>query len=107
MRQILNNLIANALKYSSVDSTIQLILSEQTDALILQVQDKGIGIPVADLTYLFEPFHRAANVEQIAGTGLGLTITKEAVELHNGQISVESQEGVGTTFTITLPKVNC
>ena len=107
MRQILNNLIANALKYSSVDSTIQLILSEQTDALLLQVQDEGIGIPVADLTYLFEPFHRAANVEQIAGTGLGLTITKEAVELHNGQISVESQEGVGTTFTITLPKGNC
>ncbi len=106
MRQILNNLITNALKYSPPASKIQVILQEQADALILQVQDEGIGIPVADLTYLFEPFHRAANVEQTAGTGLGLTITKEAVELHHGQIRVDSQENVGTTFTITLPKVN-
>lgn len=57
----------------------------------------------ADLSYLFEPFHRAANVDPIAGTGLGLVIVKEAVELHGGSITVQSEVTVGTTFTVMLP----
>jgi signal transduction histidine kinase len=67
------------------------------------VRDDVIGIPSADLQHLFEPFHRASNVGTIAGTGLGLVITKEAIELHNGLITVESQVGQGTTFTVHLP----
>lgn len=73
---------------------------------MLQVCDKGIGIPEADMKHLFEPFHRASNVEAIAGTGLGLVIAKEAVDLHNGSITVESRLGVGTTFTVSLPTVS-
>lgn len=103
MRQVINNLVSNAIKYTLADQLIEVQLSYSEDRLVLTVQDTGIGIPAADLIHLFEPFHRAANVEAISGTGLGLTITKEAVELHGGTITVESQVGVGTTFVTTLP----
>jgi|GEM_PF-1071950 len=103
MRQIINNLVSNAVKYSSGDKTITISLKYQSERLIFQVQDEGIGIPDADLKHLFEPFHRAANVETISGTGLGMVITKESVELHGGTISVESQVGIGTTFTVSIP----
>lgn len=71
--------------------------------MVLSVQDAGIGIPEAARRYLFEPFHRADNVADIAGTGLGLTIVKESVERHQGTIAVTSALGQGTTFTITIP----
>jgi signal transduction histidine kinase len=66
------------------------------------VSDSGIGIPEEDQPRLFEPFHRAHNVNNIPGTGLGLPITKQAVELHGGDITVETGSG-GTTFIIHLP----
>ena len=76
----------------------------QTPGLLtLTVQDEGIGIPEADLGHLFEPFHRATNVGTISGTGLGLVITKESVELHGGTIRIESQLGVGTRITVQIP----
>ncbi|MBX3083518.1 MAG: PAS domain S-box protein [Anaerolineae bacterium] len=103
MRQILNNLISNAIKYSPQASTVTIKLTHVDSTIVLKVSDRGIGIPQSDLDYLFEPFHRASNVGTIAGTGLGLTIMKESVELHGGTIRVESQVDVGTTFTITLP----
>ena len=73
---------------------------------MLTVRDKGIGIPEADLSHLFEPFHRAANVGTISGTGLGLVIIKESVELHGGTITVESQVDVGTTFIVRIPLIS-
>lgn len=103
MRQIMNNLVSNAIKYSPAEHPIQVNLVYTPEDLCFTVQDAGIGIPGADLPHLFEPFHRAANVEAISGTGLGLTITKEAIELHNGTITVESQVGIGTIFVVTLP----
>lgn len=105
MRQLITNLVSNALKYSAADTIVRVSLAKTGEVLVFQVQDQGIGIPAADLTYLFEPFHRAANVDAIAGTGLGLTITKEAVELHGGTIMVESQSGVGTTFIVRIPLI--
>ncbi|MBE2267633.1 MAG: sensor histidine kinase, partial [Anaerolinea sp.] len=71
--------------------------------ITLRITDQGIGIPPESLKHLFEPFHRAGNVGAISGTGLGLPIAKEAVELHAGTIAVESQVGVGTTFIVALP----
>ncbi len=71
--------------------------------MIFRIQDEGIGIPEADQTRLFEPFHRAGNVGVTKGTGLGLAIVKQSAELHGGTISYETQEGVGTTFTVMLP----
>ncbi|MBX3084521.1 MAG: PAS domain S-box protein [Anaerolineae bacterium] len=103
MRQIVSNLISNAIKYSADESTIGITLEFTATALVLKVRDEGIGIPQEDLSYLFEPFHRATNVGTISGTGLGLAITKESVERHGGTISVESQIGAGTTFTVHLP----
>ena len=103
MRQIISNLLSNAVKYSTKESIIRIDLFYSAPHIVLKVSDQGIGIPAKDLPHLFDPFHRAENVGTISGTGLGLTITKESVELHGGTITVESQEKVGTTFTICLP----
>lgn len=103
MRQIMINLVSNALKYSPAEKPIEVKLVQETEAFRLQVRDQGIGIPQKDLKHIFEPFHRATNVGKISGTGLGMSITKKAVELHGGTISVSSEAGQGTTFTVIIP----
>jgi signal transduction histidine kinase len=103
LRSILGNLLSNAIKYSPQGSTVQLRLTCQENQAVFQVQDQGIGIPNADKQRLFESFHRASNVGTVSGTGLGLTIVKNCVDLHGGAIDVESEVGRGTTFTVTLP----
>ncbi|MBX3010340.1 MAG: PAS domain-containing protein [Caldilineaceae bacterium] len=103
IRQVITNLVTNAIKYSPPDKSIFIDLTQCDQNLVLQVRDEGIGIPEADLPHLFEPFHRASNVGTIPGTGLGLVITKEAVELHGGMLTVTSQLGLGTTFTVAIP----
>jgi|GEM_PF-1488774 len=103
MRQILMNLLSNAIKYSTVGSIISLTVELDAENVIFQVQDQGIGIPEADREHLFQAFHRAKNVGTISGTGLGLSIVKNAVTLHRGTITIDSQIGVGTTFTVCLP----
>ena len=80
-RQIISNLLSNAIKYSPEHESIQIRLGYRDKTVILKVHDQGIGIPEADLKHLFEPFHRAANVGTIPGTGLGLIIIKESIEL--------------------------
>lgn len=104
MRQVITNLISNALKYSSSDKPVYLNLMQNETEVTLTIRDEGIGIPAEDLKHLFEPFHRATNVGTISGTGLGLSITKQAVELHSGTIVAESEEGVGTTITVVIPR---
>ena len=106
LRLVITNLITNALKYSPPARSVYVTLEPSAAALVLTVRDEGIGIPESDLAYLFQPFHRAGNVGQIPGTGLGLAIVKEAVERHNGTITVHSTVGVGTTFMVTLPVAN-
>lgn len=103
LQHILNNLLSNAIKYSPVGSTIEFVLTCCDRQAIFQIQDRGIGIPHEDKLRLFEAFHRASNVGDAPGTGLGLVIVKNAVDLHGGEITVNSQVGVGTTFTVTLP----
>jgi PAS domain S-box-containing protein len=103
MRQLISNLVSNAIKYSPQDKTIVFNLEYSPTTFVLSVTDKGIGIPEDDLKHLFEPFHRATNVGTIHGTGLGLVIAKESVELHGGTITVESQIGKGTTITVHIP----
>ncbi len=78
-------------------------LIEEQKTVMFHIQNRGIGIPQADRIQLFDSFHRASNVGTISGTGLGLAIVKKAVDLHNGQIFVKSEVGVGTTFTVKLP----
>lgn len=103
LRQFLSNLLSNAIKYSPEGGNIQFDLICKDDTAIFRIQDRGIGIPLEDQAQLFEPFHRSRNVGTISGTGLGLAIAKKCVEQHGGQIGVESEVGVGTTFTIRLP----
>lgn len=100
---ILTNLLSNAIKYSPDGGTIKFDLITPGKSVVLRVQDCGIGIPDKDLPQLFESFARASNVGSIQGTGLGLVIVKKSVDLHGGKITVESEEGVGTIFTVTLP----
>jgi PAS domain S-box-containing protein len=105
IRLILQHLLSNAIKYSPNGGNIELRLLyfEDKEEVVIRVQDEGIGIPLQDRERLFEPFHRAANVGTIQGTGLGLAIVKHCVNLHGGQITVESELGSGTTFSIILP----
>jgi PAS domain S-box-containing protein len=103
LRHILNNLLSNAIKYSPHGSLVHFELSCQDAEAIFEIKDEGIGIPVEDQPKLFEAFHRASNARNITGTGLGLSVVKQCVDIHGGKIAVESELGVGTTFTVTLP----
>ncbi|MBE8968238.1 PAS domain-containing sensor histidine kinase [Nostocales cyanobacterium LEGE 12452] len=105
LEPILKNLLDNAIKYSPSNQAIDLQLSCQNEKLIFQVKDMGIGISVVDQQRIFEPFYRGSNIDHIPGTGLGLSILKTLVDLHHGQVSVESEVDVGTTFTIMLPLI--
>lgn len=105
LRQIVLNLLVNAVKYSPPDSTICCDCTSTEGEIIFRVKDWGIGIPPEDLENLFTVFHRAKNVSPNSGSGLGLAIVKRAVDLLGGNIGVESTEGVGTTFTVALPKL--
>jgi signal transduction histidine kinase len=100
---ILANLLSNAAKYSPTGKPIRLNLRREGKDAVLEVRDEGIGIPLADQRDLFKSFHRGANVGNVPGTGLGLTIVKRCVDLHGGCISFVSIERQGTTFTVRLP----
>ncbi len=105
LRQIGANLISNAIKYSPKHSQVRVTVDCHNDTCILSVQDQGIGIPEADQVHLFDGFRRGSNVGKISGTGLGMPIVKQAVELQGGSIHLESQVGIGTTVTVTIPSI--
>ncbi|MCD1258698.1 HAMP domain-containing histidine kinase [Paenibacillus athensensis] len=104
LKQLLVILLDNALKYSELPVVVR--LRAESQRLVLQVTDRGIGIPEADLPYLFDRFYRAESGESAAqeGVGLGLAIAADIVAQHGGAISVTSRVGEGTTFTVTLPR---
>ena len=121
IRYILTNLLSNAVKYSPQGQDVNFNLTYKTEALVppcpgdlippipplqgivFQIQDKGIGIPPEDQNHLFDLFHRGANVGEIPGTGLGLSVVKKCVELQRGEIAFKSEVGIGTTVTVTIP----
>jgi len=105
LRPILSNLLANAVKYSPQGGVVTFHLIRNDTTITFQIKDSGIGIPPEAQKHLFESFHRASNVGKIKGTGLGLSIVKRCVDIHGGEISVDSEVNVGTTFTVTLPIV--
>ena len=102
--QIFGNLLGNAIKYSPQGGAVCFRVRQEDTAVVFDVQDHGIGIPLDDLPHLFDAFHRASNVGAIHGTGLGLAIVKSAVELHGGSISVHRVEGGGSRFTVRIPQ---
>jgi signal transduction histidine kinase len=107
LERVVGNLLGNALKYSPRGGDITVHLARErigdVDGVTLSVEDRGVGIPAADLPLVFQRFRRAGNVASIAGSGIGLAGAKRIVELHGGTISVASVEGRGSTFTVRLP----
>ena len=103
MKNILFNLISNAIKYSSEGKRVFCSSIQEGPLLTITVKDEGMGIPEEDQQYLFTRFFRATNVSNIKGTGLGLTIVKRYLNLMDGEISFSSIPNEGTTFTIKLP----
>lgn len=101
--QIINNLISNALKYSAENPVVIVNIVKKRGELCVSVSDKGIGIPESDQKYIFTALFRASNVGTIQGTGLGLNIAKESIQLHGGSISFKSNPGQGTRVTIHFP----
>jgi len=104
LEQVLDNLLGNAMKYSPHGGPITISITTQDDIVRVAIQDEGIGIPAYDLPHLFERLYRASNVsvDNISGVGIGLYVVQEIVALHGGTVTVESQEGRGSTFTICL-----
>lgn len=104
--QIVLNLVANAVNYTSDNGEIFINVEEHTSKIVIWVRDTGMGIPEESLDRLFERFYRVdqARSRHSGGTGLGLAIVKHLVESHDGKIFVKSMEGVGSTFTVELPK---
>lgn len=100
---LLSNLLSNAAKYSSFDTEITVNLRCENETAILEVRDRGIGIPLCDRDRVQNPFQRGSNVRDIVGTGLGLAIVQVAVELHQGEWQIESIEHQSTTVTVNLP----
>lgn len=104
MVQILFNLLSNAIQFSDDNSEICLSVSDNDDALVFKVQDWGAGIPKAFINQMFERFESRGAGMLRGGAGLGLSIVKRFVELHNGEVTVDSQDGIGTTITCTIAK---
>ena len=106
LKEAFLNLISNAIIYNRDGGTVIVTAKEQDDDLVVEVSDTGIGISKENLHFIFDEFFRVKNKEtqHISGTGLGLPIAKKIIEAHNGCVKVDSELGVGTTFSIILPK---
>jgi signal transduction histidine kinase len=100
-------IVDNAIKYSPKDSKVNVDLQGKDSKAVVKIQDFGVGIKSSELPHIFDRFYRAdtsRTKEKVEGFGLGLSIAKAAIEKHNGKIEVESSPGIGTTFTIFLPR---
>jgi two-component system phosphate regulon sensor histidine kinase PhoR len=105
LREVFDNLLDNAVKYSSKKGEVRLQAARRGDETVLSVSDDGIGISQEDLPRIFERFYRAdkARSRELGGTGLGLSIVKHIAQLHGGRVEAESELGRGTTIRVVLP----
>ena len=103
MKQAVGNLLSNAIKYSTDTKKIFVRLFNKPEHICIEVEDLGVGIPEDKLSRILEQFYRIEQKESISGTGLGLTVVKEIIEAHNGTITVTSEIGKGSRFTIRMP----
>lgn len=107
LRQVISNLLDNAMNYTSAGGTVTVTLFLEETKAITKIEDTGCGIPEEDLNYIFERFFRVdrARSREGGGTGLGLSIVSEIIDKHGGKVWVESEEGVGSTFYFSVPLV--
>ena len=101
--QMFSNLLSNAIKYSAGGELVDISARLDNGQIVVSCKDRGIGIPARDVDQLFERYYRGSNVSGIVGTGVGLYLVKMVVEVHAGEIAVDSKEGQGSTFTVRLP----
>jgi len=99
----ITNLVSNACKYSEVNSQVTITSNQQKNVILISIKDQGMGIPKKDQAFLFDPFYRASNVNQIKGIGLGLSITKKLITIIGGKLTFNSEENIGSTFQISVP----
>jgi PAS domain S-box-containing protein len=106
MTQVMTNLISNAVKFTDNKGEIKISLEEQADQIMIKIEDSGVGIPTKDIPFIFDKFYQSSHymTRKEGGTGLGLAICKKIIDLHHGCITVQSEENVGTTFYVFLPK---
>jgi signal transduction histidine kinase len=105
IRTAFSNLMENACKYAD-DKTCHVFVESSGKDITVQVKDNGIGIPQADLSKIFEPFYRGRNTTNIKGHGIGLSMVRGILKLHDGTIDIQTKEGVGTTITVRLRNLN-
>lgn len=103
VQTIIYQLFSNAFKYSRDNTEVKAHIEQTNSSCIIKISDHGIGIPAAEQKHLFSSFFRGSNVSNVYGTGLGLTIVQQCVQMHKGMISIESELNKGTTVTVTLP----
>ncbi|NLP84344.1 PAS domain-containing sensor histidine kinase [Microbacterium sp. CFH 90308] len=105
LRQVIDNIVSNAIKYTPPAGRVRIVGHADGDTMTITVADTGIGIPSADLPHVMTPYFRSTQARETAtGTGLGLGITREIVTAHGGTLTIESEEGAGTTVTVSLPR---
>ncbi len=107
MEQVFLNLFSNAVTYSPPGTRIDIVLKSLDQTVTVEVHDQGYGIPREALPRIFEKFYRVTdneNVRETTGSGLGLALVKQIVEMHGGHIEVESRVGKGSVFTVYLPR---
>ncbi|HWM17433.1 MAG TPA: ATP-binding protein, partial [Microbacterium sp.] len=106
LRQVVDNLVSNAIKYTPAGGDVRIMTALDNDTVSLTVADSGIGVSKEELPRLLDPYFRTSAAKQKAsGTGLGLVITNEIIAAHSGTLAIDSEAGVGTTVTVTLPSV--
>lgn len=105
LRQALSNLLSNAIKFSSAGGTVRVAARISGPDVVVSVKDTGIGIEPEALAHIGERFYRAPSAREVPGTGLGVAIARELVELHGGRLSLESEPGKGSTFSFTIPLI--
>lgn len=107
MNQVMNNIVANSIKYSKKGDKIEIWIEDKIDEIIVNVKDQGAGINISDIPFVFDKFYRAEKHRNtnIPGSGLGLSISKYIVEMHGGRISCKSSLGEGTIISFTIPKI--
>jgi len=105
LAQVIMNLLENARKYTPEGGSVRIRLSKEQREALIRIQDTGIGIPDSELPHIWRRFYRVekSRSRDYGGAGLGLSIAKRIIELHDGTITVNSKEGIGTTFLIRLP----
>ena len=107
LRQVIGNLLSNAIKYSPQGGVVAVKAATENGSVRVEIRDEGMGIPVGQQSQIFTKFFRAdAAASGIAGTGLGLAVSRDIVESHGGRIGFTSTEGYGTSFFVELPGAN-